>query len=42
MNNVTNFLLLTVAIFLAITALLALLSQLELDLAEDVEAGPPT
>ena len=41
MNNLTSFLALTAAIFIAITALLVLLSHLESNLAhKEVDAGP--
>lgn len=43
MNDVTSFLAVTAAIFVAITVLLALMSHLESNLADhDAEDGPPT
>ena len=43
MNDVTSFLTVTAAIFAAITVLLALMSHLESNLADqDAEDGPPT
>jgi hypothetical protein len=42
MNEVTTFLVVTAAIFAAITVLLVLMSHLESKLADhDAEAGPP-
>jgi hypothetical protein len=43
MNDVTSFLAVTAAIFVAITVLLALMSHLESNLADhDAGDGPPT
>ena len=42
MNDLTSFLALTAAIFIAITVLLALISHLESSLSDhDAEDGPP-